>query len=82
MKGLVVSLVDLPESSVAYSTALEVSAGAKLYNIVVEDEQVSSQLLKPGVLKKRITIIPLNKINATVVPSEVCMPSCRWDAIC
>ena len=72
MKGLVASLVDLPESSAAYSTALEVSAGGKLYNVVVEDEQVSSQLLKPGVLKKRITIIPLNKINAAVIPTEVC----------
>lgn len=46
------------------STALEITAGAKLYNVVVENEKVGSELLKNGKLKKRVTIIPLNKINA------------------
>jgi structural maintenance of chromosome 2 len=71
VKGLVASLVDLSEGSRAYSTALEVSAGGKLYNVVVEDETVGTQLLKKGNLKKRVTIIPLNKINAFKASAEV-----------
>lgn len=71
VKGLVATLVDLPETSTVYSTALEVSAGGKLYNVVVEDESVGTQLLKKGNLKKRVTIVPLNKINAFLVPPEV-----------
>ena len=73
VKGLVAKLVELPESSTAYSTALEVSAGGKLYNVVVEDEVIGTQLLAKGNLKKRVTIIPLNKINAFKASAEV-----RW----
>lgn len=72
VKGLVAKLIDLPESSTVYSTALEVSAGGKLYNVVVEDEVVGTQLLAKGNLKKRVTIIPLNKINSFKVSAEVC----------
>lgn len=71
VKGLVATLVDLPETSSVYSTALEVSAGGKLYNVVVEDETVGTQLLKKGNLKKRVTIIPLNKVNPFMIPAEV-----------
>lgn len=35
-----------------------------MYNVVVEDERVGKDLLQNGKLKKRVTIIPLNKINA------------------
>jgi chromosome segregation ATPase len=72
VKGLVVTLVGLPETSERYATALEVSAGGKLYNVVVEDETVGTQLLKKGNLRKRITIIPLNKINAFQISAEAC----------
>lgn len=71
MKGLVASLIDLPQTSSPYVTALEVSAGGKLYNVVVEDETVGTQLLKKGNLKKRITIIPLTKVNPNVISKEV-----------
>ncbi|KAF8308761.1 condensin complex subunit SMC2 [Clavulina sp. PMI_390] len=70
VKGLVATLVDLPEGSTVYSTALEVSAGGKLYNVVVDDETVGTQLLKKGNLKKRVTIIPLNKVNPFTIPTE------------
>ncbi|EJT98049.1 Smc hinge domain-containing protein, partial [Dacryopinax primogenitus] len=68
--GLVAKLVDLPASSHASSTALEIAAGGKLYNVVVENEKVGSDLLQKGQLKKRVTIIPLNKINQPKVPTE------------
>ena len=58
------TLITLDEKYHAKSTALEISAGAKLYNVVVENEQVGKDLLQHGKLKKRVTIIPLNKINA------------------
>lgn len=70
VKGLVATLIGLPETSERYSTALEVAAGGKLYNVVVEDEGVGTQLLKKGNLKKRVTIIPLNKINAFKLSAE------------
>ncbi len=66
VKGLVANLVELDADKVKYSTALEVCAGGRLYNVVVEDERTGSQLLTKGQLKKRVTLIPLNKINAFV----------------
>jgi structural maintenance of chromosome 2 len=64
VKGLVATLITLDDKYHAKSTALEISAGAKLYNVVVENEQIGKDLLQHGKLKKRVTIIPLNKINA------------------
>lgn len=49
--------------------ALEVCAGGRLYNVVVDDENVGSALLARGQLRKRVTIIPLSKISAQV-PSK------------
>lgn len=70
VKGLVASLVHLEASREAYSTALEICAGARLYNVVVEDEKTGSKLLTNGKLKKRVTLIPLNKISATVAAAQ------------
>lgn len=64
VKGLVATLVDLDETNYACSTALEICAGGRLYNVVVEDEKTGAALLDKGKLRKRVTLIPLNKINA------------------
>ncbi|KAF7981509.1 hypothetical protein HWV62_33069 [Athelia sp. TMB] len=64
VKGLVASLIGLEPEHYNKSTALEITAGGKLYNVVVENEKVGKELLTNGKLKKRVTIIPLNKINA------------------
>ena len=64
VKGLVAQLFTLEERNFAASTALEICAGSRLYNVVVENETVGSQLLSGGKLRKRVTIIPLNKIAA------------------
>ena len=58
------TLINLPEKHFDKSTALEIAAGGRLYNVVVQNEQVGKDLLERGKLKKRVTIIPLNKINA------------------
>lgn len=46
--------------------ALEIAAGSRLYNIVVEDHNTATQLLKYGNLANRITFIPLNKITSKI----------------
>jgi structural maintenance of chromosome 2 len=45
--------------------------------VVVEDEKVGSQLLEKGRLRKRVTIIPLNKINAFKLSADVSLPRYR-----
>uniref|UniRef100_A0A8C7JPZ5 Structural maintenance of chromosomes 2 n=1 Tax=Oncorhynchus kisutch TaxID=8019 RepID=A0A8C7JPZ5_ONCKI len=62
VKGLLANLITV--SDVCYSTGLEVVAGGKLYNVVVDTEVTGKKLLEKGELKRRYTIIPLNKISA------------------
>lgn len=66
VKGLIANLVSLDNANLNAATALEVCAGGRLYNVVVDDENVGSDLLKKGNLRKRVTIIPLNKISAHI----------------
>lgn len=61
VKGLVAELIDVKREDAA--VALEVTAGGKLYNVVVDDEVTAKKLLSKGQLKRRVTIIPLNKIQ-------------------
>ncbi|KAK0164694.1 hypothetical protein PV328_003287 [Microctonus aethiopoides] len=61
VKGLVCTLLKLKEKQSAY--ALDIVAGNKLYNVVVDTEKTSKALLQHGQLQQRVTIIPLNKIN-------------------
>lgn len=70
VKGLVAELVSLPVDNVKYSTALEIAAGGRLFNVVVDSEVVGSKLLSNGKLKRKVTIIPLNKIQAFVAYAE------------
>lgn len=63
VKGLAAQLITLPEEHYDKSTALEIAAGGKLFNVVVENEMIGKDLLKNGKLKKRVTLIPLNKIS-------------------
>ncbi|XP_059166173.1 structural maintenance of chromosomes protein 2-like [Physella acuta] len=62
VSGLVCKLFDVKDN--LYSTALEVTAGAKLYNVVVDNELTGKKLLKFGELKRRCTILPINKITS------------------
>lgn len=72
VKGLVANLITLDESDYDKSTALEIAAGGRLYNVVVDNELVGSQLLSKGQLRKRVTLIPLNKISAFKASAQVC----------
>lgn len=64
VKGLVAQLFTLDNKSTRAGTALEICAGGRLYNVVVDTEVTGTQLLQKGKLRKRVTIIPLNKIAA------------------
>ena len=64
VKGLVAQLFTLDKEHTSAGTALEICAGGRLYNVVVDSEVTGTQLLRGGKLRKRVTIIPLNKIAA------------------
>ena len=68
-------MTSVPPEHSNKATALEIAAGGKLYNVVVQDERVGKDLLQNGKLKKRVTIIPLNKINAFALSAQVCSRS-------
>ncbi|KAM7272810.1 hypothetical protein ACFE04_027474 [Oxalis oulophora] len=69
VKGVVAKLIKVKDRSTM--TALEVTAGGKLYNVIVDNENTGKQLLQKGELRRRVTIIPLNKIQAHTVPQRV-----------
>lgn len=64
VKGLVAQLFTLDKNHTRAGTALEICAGGRLYNVVVDNEVTGTQLLQGGKLRKRVTIIPLNKISS------------------
>ncbi|XP_028797839.1 structural maintenance of chromosomes protein 2-1-like isoform X2 [Neltuma alba] len=69
VKGVVARLIKVKDR--AAMTALEVTAGGKLFNVVVDTENTGKQLLQNGDLRRRVTIIPLNKIQSHNVPSRI-----------
>ena len=70
VKGLVAQLFTLDKDKTQAGTALEICAGGRLYNVVVDSADTGTQLLQNGKLKKRVTIIPLNKISAFKASAE------------
>uniref|UniRef100_A0A093VDL7 Structural maintenance of chromosomes protein 2 n=2 Tax=Talaromyces marneffei TaxID=37727 RepID=A0A093VDL7_TALMA len=70
VKGLVAQLFTLDKEKTHAGTALEICAGGRLYNVVVDSAETGSQLLQNGKLRKRVTIIPLNKISGFKASAE------------
>ena len=64
VKGLLAQLFTMDKNKSQVGTALEICAGGRLYNVVVDSSETGKQLLQNGKLRKRVTIIPLNKIAA------------------
>ncbi|XP_051143191.1 structural maintenance of chromosomes protein 2-1-like [Andrographis paniculata] len=62
VKGVVAKLIKVKDKSAM--VALEVAAGGKLFNVVVDSEDTGKKLLQKGSLRRRVTIIPLNKIQS------------------
>ena len=61
VKGLFAKLVDVKNKE--HATALEIAAGGRLYQVVVDEAITGKALLKNGKLERRVTIIPLDKIQ-------------------
>jgi len=68
VRGVVGKLFNLRD--VGTATALEVTAGGRLYNVVVDTEVVGKKLLERGQLQKRVTFIPLNKISSSAIDAN------------
>merc|ERR1711871_820770 len=70
VKGLVANLINVPEP--VHALALEVAAGGKLLQVVVDTEVTANAILANGQLKKRVSFLPLNRIdNRTADPAKV-----------
>lgn len=59
--GMVCKLIRVNDRDAA--TALEVAAGGKLYNVIVEDQETAKALLERGNLTRNTTFLPLNRIQ-------------------
>ncbi|CAI5717390.1 unnamed protein product [Peronospora destructor] len=67
-KSVMGVLVSLLETKHEWSAlALEIAAGGKLYQVVVDNEKTAKDILKFGRLMSRVTIIPLNRISRKTV---------------
>ncbi|KOX70292.1 Structural maintenance of chromosomes protein 2 [Melipona quadrifasciata] len=69
VKGVVCKLITVKDKKAAY--ALDIAGGGKLYNVIVDTETTSKKLLQHGQLQKRVTIIPLNKINGRTMDNQL-----------
>lgn len=63
---VVAKLVHLKDPATAL--ALEVTAGGRLYQVVVDSDATAKSLLQKGGLQKRVTIIPLNQVRRLRLP--------------
>lgn len=70
VRGFCGELFELSADKAKVQLALEVIGGGKLFNIVVDNDKVSTELLERGALQRRTTFIPLNKITSRVINSN------------
>ncbi|CAL6328318.1 unnamed protein product [Bathycoccus prasinos] len=68
VKGTIAKLFDVMDESTM--TALEVIAGGKLYQVVVDSADTAKALLERGELQKRVTIVPLDKVDGRKAHDE------------
>nr|CCA19500.1 ATSMC2 transporter putative [Albugo laibachii Nc14] len=65
IKGVLAKLLETKHEWSAL--ALEIVAGGKLYQVVVDNEKIAKDILKHGRLMNRVTIIPLNRISRRII---------------
>ncbi|XP_014468337.1 PREDICTED: structural maintenance of chromosomes protein 2 isoform X2 [Dinoponera quadriceps] len=68
VKGTVCKLFHVKDKKAAY--ALEVAAGGKLYNVIVDAETTSKKILQHGQLQHRVTFIPLNRVSGRLMDRQ------------
>jgi structural maintenance of chromosome 2 len=71
VKGVVAKLFQIRPEHTDYTMAVQVAAGGKLWHVVVDNEQTGKALLTKGNLHRRVTIIPLNKIQSNAHAQHV-----------
>ncbi|XBW34566.1 hypothetical protein QEN19_000129 [Hanseniaspora menglaensis] len=71
VKGVAATLFNISSQNLNKAQALQVCAGGRLFNVIVDNEKTGAELLERGNLKKRVTIIPLNKISARKLRDDV-----------
>lgn len=62
VKGVMAKLMEVPDQK--HTTALEVVAGGKIFQVVVDEAITGKALLDRGKLRKRVTLIPLDKVRS------------------
>ena len=72
VKGTIAS--NLRVKDPAHATALEALAGGRLHHVVVDDEKTGMLLLTEGGLQRRVTLIPLNKIQCAPAHHRPSLP--------
>mmetsp|Transcript_50030 Transcript_50030/g.160046 ORF Transcript_50030/g.160046 Transcript_50030/m.160046 type:complete len:1214 (-) Transcript_50030:205-3846(-) len=70
VKGVVAKLFSISPDFASYHRALEVCAGGRLFFVVTDNEETGKALLERGQLRRRVTIIPLNKIVDPTIPQH------------
>lgn len=70
VKGVVAKLFHIKPDFSSYARALEVCAGGRLFFVVTDNEETGKALLERGQLRRRVTIIPLNKIVDNTIPPQ------------
>jgi len=82
-KGIYGTVSDLGEVNSKYSSALEIAAGSRINNIVVEDDVTATRYIK--YLKENrlgvATFLPLNKINPPRISQEISKKGVHGKAI-
>ncbi|OBA23155.1 RecF/RecN/SMC protein [Metschnikowia bicuspidata var. bicuspidata NRRL YB-4993] len=68
VKGIAMQLFSVCDKESDKAMALQVCAGGRLYNVVVDSADTASALLERGNLRRRVTIIPLDKIKVWSLP--------------
>ena len=68
VKGTVASNLRVRETQ--HVTALDALAGGRLHHVIVDNSDTGMLLLSKGQLKRRVTLIPLDKITPNVLAKD------------
>lgn len=68
IKGMVAKLIHIkPEFGDKYARALEILAGGKLFNVVVDSAKTATEIFESNRMRKRVTLLPLDQLKTRQV---------------
>ncbi|GAA6035309.1 hypothetical protein JCM8097_008810 [Rhodosporidiobolus ruineniae] len=65
--GTLASLIDLPAKHAPAATALEIAAGARLYNVAVRDSETVAAFIKAKTIKTKTILLPCSSLQVSKV---------------